>query len=163
MDFGASSLQIASTLAKARLGRRTPLKVTHLLSYRCNVECGFCTRIHIPSDHMEEAQVLNMMDSFARMGTRWWVFNGGEPTLHKSLGRYIQRGRHLDLDLTLVTNGTLIERRIDELSKLNLVICSIHGDREEHDRILQREGSFDKAIRGVQLLRERDVPDLQEG
>jgi MoaA/NifB/PqqE/SkfB family radical SAM enzyme len=98
-----------------------------------------------------------MMNSFARQGTRWWVFNGGEPTLIKPLGRYIQRGRHLGLDLTMVTNGTQIERRIDELEFLNLVICSIHGDRTEHDRLLGQEGAYDQAIRGLRLLRERDV------
>jgi len=157
MDFGTSSLQIASVLAKARLGRHAPLKVTHLLSYRCNIECGFCTRIHIPSEQMDEEQVIAMMDAFARMGTRWWVFNGGEPTLIKPLGRYIQRGRHLGMDLTMVTNGTFIERRIDELTDLNLVICSLHGDREEHDRVVQRSGAYDQAVRGVELLRERGV------
>jgi MoaA/NifB/PqqE/SkfB family radical SAM enzyme len=157
MDVRGNSLQIASVLAKARIGRRTPLKVTHLLSYRCNVECGFCTRIHIPSGHMDEKQVLAMMDAFARMGTRWWVFNGGEPTLIKSLGRYIRRGKHLGLDLTMVTNGTFIEQRIDELADLDLVICSVHGDRSEHDRVVQSEGAYDKAIAGIRLLRERGV------
>jgi MoaA/NifB/PqqE/SkfB family radical SAM enzyme len=157
MDLPSNPLQVATVLGKARLGIKTPLKVTHLLTYRCNVECGFCTRIHIPSGHMSEDQVLTMMDAFARLGTRWWVFNGGEPTLVKSLGRYIQRGRHLGLDMTMVTNGTQIEHRIDELADLDLVICSIHGDRAEHDRVVKQQGSYDQAIRGLRLLRERDV------
>jgi len=157
MELPGNSLQIAGVLAKARLGVRTPLKVTHLLTYRCNVECGFCTRIHVPSGHLEEQQVLQMMDAFARMGTHWWVFNGGEPTLIKPLGRYIQRGKHLGFDMTMVTNGTFLEKRVDELRDLNLVICSIHGDREEHDRVVQREGAYDTAMRGLKVLREAGV------
>ena len=38
---------VLGSLASARLEAEF-LKVTHLLSYRCNVECDFCTRIHIP-------------------------------------------------------------------------------------------------------------------
>ena len=150
-------LQIAASLARARVGLSTPLKVTHLVTYRCNVECGFCTRIHVPSGHMKTEQVLPMMDAFARMGTRWWVFNGGEPTLIKDLGLWIAHANRLGLDTTMVTNGTFVESRIDELSKLDLVICSIHGDRDEHDRVVQRQGSYDTAIRGHRMLRERGV------
>jgi MoaA/NifB/PqqE/SkfB family radical SAM enzyme len=156
MRAPARPLQIASRLAQARLGVRTPLKVTHLLTYKCNVECGFCTRIHVPSDHLPEHQVLEMMGAFARMGTRWWVFNGGEPTLIKPLGRYIQRAKELGFHRTMVTNGTLLERRADELD-LDLVICSIHGDRDEHDRVVERQGSYDLAMRGLAAMRDRGV------
>jgi len=149
--------QIAGSLAKARLGGRTPLKVTHLLTYACNVECGFCTRIHIPSNAMQPNQVVAMMETFARLGTRWWVFNGGEPTLVKPLGRYIAQARDLDFHATMVTNGIRIVLRIDELKDLDLVICSIHGPRETHDRILGREGSFDEATRGLRMLRDQGV------
>jgi len=157
MPLPSHSAQIAVSLARARVGVRTPLKVTHLVTYRCNVECGFCTRIHLPSGHLGSAEVLPMMDAFARMGTRWWVFNGGEPTLVKDLGLWIAHAKSLGLDTTMVTNGTFLESRLDELSKLDLVICSIHGDRDEHDRVVQRQGSYDAALRGLRLLRERGV------
>ena len=58
MELSGNRFKVAGVLAKARLGSRTPLKVTHLLTYRCNVECGFCTRIHVPSGHMREEQVI---------------------------------------------------------------------------------------------------------
>lgn len=157
MALPAHPLSLAGSLAKARLGRHVPLKVTHLLTYKCNVECGFCTRIHVPSGHMERDQVLAMMSSFARMGTRWWVFNGGEPTLMKDLGAYIAHGRSLGFNLSMVTNGTRIEERLDELLPLDLVICSIHGDETEHDRVVGRQGSYRAALRGLAALRERGV------
>jgi len=150
-------LRIAGSLARARLGRHVPLKVTHLLTYACNVECGFCTRIHVPSGHMQPDQVVGMMHAFSRMGTRWWVFNGGEPTLINALGEYIATGRTLGLNLSMVTNGTRIESRIDELSALDLVICSIHGDEAEHDRVVGRQGSYAAALRGLRMLRSRGV------
>jgi MoaA/NifB/PqqE/SkfB family radical SAM enzyme len=153
----AHPLRIAGSLARARFGRDVPLKVTHLLTYHCNVECGFCTRIHSPSDHMGSDQVVAMMGAFARMGTRWWVFNGGEPTLVNPLGEYIQTGRKLGFNLSMVTNGTRIEHRIDELAALDLVICSIHGDEAEHDRVVGRQGSYAAALRGLRMLRGRGV------
>jgi PqqA peptide cyclase len=157
MALPARPLQIAGTLARARVGIRTPLKVTHLLTYRCNVSCGFCTRIHLPAKPMEQASVLSMMEAFARMGTRWWVFNGGEPTLVKELPAYVRQARLLGFDSTLVTNGTLLAGSLDALSALNLVICSIHGERDEHDRLVGRQGSWDAAVDALQRLRERGV------
>jgi len=157
MPLPARPLQIVGSLASARVGRPVPLKVTHLLTYRCNVECGFCTRIHAPSGHMASDQVVGMMESFARMGTRWWVFNGGEPTLVKGLGEYIAAGRRLGFHRSMVTNGTRIAERIDELRDLDLVICSIHGDRLEHDRVVGRQGSYEAALRGLEQLRSQGV------
>ena len=105
-------LQIASTLVRARVGVRTPLKVTHLTTYRCNVECGFCTRIHLPAVHMGTEQVLPMMDAFARMGTRWWVFNGGEPTLMKDLGK--QQG----VTIVVATHDPTMARMGDRIMEM---------------------------------------------
>ena len=82
---------------------------------------------------------------------------GGEPTLVKPLGRYIQKAKELGFDRTMVTNGTFIEQRIDELADLDRVICSIHGDPEEHDRVVAHPGAFEKAVRGLRMLRERGV------
>jgi MoaA/NifB/PqqE/SkfB family radical SAM enzyme len=141
----------------APLGRRTPLKVTHLLTYACNEECGFCTRIHIPSGHMDEGQTLAMMNAFAALGTRWWVWNGGEPTLVKALPRYIARGKELGFHRTMVTNGTFLRRRARELRDLDLVICSIHGDRENHDRTVGLAGAWEQAIDGLRAMADLGV------
>jgi len=157
MRLPDGALQIASNLAAARLGRRTPLKVTHLLTYACNVECGFCTRIHIPSESMPAEQVMSMMSSFAALGTRWWVFNGGEPTLVPELGQYIAHAQELGFHSSMVTNGSRIEARISELQALDFVICSIHGDEEEHDRIVGRKGAYRAALSGLSLLKEAGV------
>ena len=157
MPLPARPFQIIGSLASARLGRPVPLKVTHLLTYRCNVECGFCTRIHAASGHMATDQVVGMMESFARMGTRWWVFNGGEPTLINALDDYIAAGRRLGFHLSMVTNGTRITDRFDVLKDLDLVICSIHGDQAEHDRVVGRPGSYEAALQGLRSLRAAGV------
>ena len=157
MGLPSNPLQIVTTLARARLGTRTPLKVTHLLTYACNVECGFCTRIHVPAGAMDDSQVLSMMNAFADLGTRWWVFNGGEPTLVPALSTYLDRAVELGFHTTLVTNGTRLEARYDELQRLDLVICSLHGTEQEHDRVVGRQGSYQQALRGLRILAEAGV------
>jgi MoaA/NifB/PqqE/SkfB family radical SAM enzyme len=150
-------LHVAQSLVAARFGARVPLKVTHLLTYACNVECGFCTRIHVPAEPMREADVFGMIDAFAGLGTSWWVMNGGEPTLVKPLPDYIDRAKSHGMNVSMVTNGTQLLRRADELKRLDLVICSVHGDRAEHDRVVQRQGAWDGAIDGVKAMRDRGV------
>lgn len=157
VQFPARPLQIASSLARARLGAYTPLKVTHLLTYACNVECGFCTRIHVPAEPMGPEQVHPMMDAFAALGTRWWVFNGGEPTLVKPLGDYIRHGGELGFHRSMVTNGTALRQRLDDVRHLDLIICSLHGDAQEHDRVVKRVGAYDLAIDGIRRVRDAGV------
>ena len=157
MRLPSGALQTAASIVASRLGRRTPLKVTHLLTYACNVECGFCTRIHIPATSMACDEVTAMMSSFASLGTRWWVFNGGEPTLVPELGTYIAHARELGFHTSMVTNGSRIEARIDELRSLDFVICSIHGSEAEHDRVVGRKGSYQTALSGLALLKDAGV------
>jgi len=92
------------------------------------------------------------------------VFTGGEVTLEKSLFQFVEHARKSGAfrHVRLQTNGrkladpaftkSLVDAGIDEF------FVSLHGDSADlHDRITQREGSFDELVRGLANLATQPV------
>jgi radical SAM protein with 4Fe4S-binding SPASM domain len=85
---------------------------------------------------------------------------GGEPLIHPHWPELTRRLQQNGIRVNVITNGwTLIDEKVcDELKETGLTIVgiSIDGMKASHDK-LRREGSFDRIIRGMDLLKERDV------
>jgi len=100
------------TLAKI-LKHCIPLKVTHNITYRCNLNCSFCLlkkRLNKPdSPEMDTSQIKRMMREFKQIGTKFWLFSGGEPLLREDLGELISYAKDkMDFHCGISTNGTLL-------------------------------------------------------
>jgi MoaA/NifB/PqqE/SkfB family radical SAM enzyme len=65
--------------------------------------------------------------------------------------------RSLPLHTSLVTNGTLLESRIDEIASYinGVVYVSLDGLEKTHDKIRGVSGCFGKAIEGIMASREK--------
>lgn len=132
---------------------------------KCNLNCAYCF-------YLEKAQLFPkgedfrmsdaVLSAFIQQYDGEFVWQGGEPTL---LGLDFFR-RVLELQNKfkkekpfrncLQTNGTLLNDEWCEFLKKNgfLVGISIDGPKEIHD--LYR-GSFDKAVKGLRLLKKHGV------
>jgi MoaA/NifB/PqqE/SkfB family radical SAM enzyme len=85
------------------------------------------------------------------------AFEGGEPLLRKDLAEILAFSRSLPLHTSLVTNGTLLETRIDEIAPYinGVVYVSLDGLEKTHDAIRGVSGCFRKAIEGIMASREK--------
>lgn len=133
-----------------------PLKVSHHLVYRCNLDCGFCERRNKEVEELSTDEVKDVMDEFYEMGTLFWSFNGGESLLRDDIGEIIDYGKKLGFYCSLVTNGTLVLDKIDEIENLDHVQISLDGYGDTHDSI-RGEGTFEEVSEAVDKLKERDV------
>jgi MoaA/NifB/PqqE/SkfB family radical SAM enzyme len=85
---------------------------------------------------------------------------GGEPLLHQQIFEFIKELKSRGFYCTLTTNGWLLEAKAVQLCKsnLDLLVVSIDGERQTHDRI-RSSGSYEKAVNGIQeLLKQHDRP-----
>lgn len=140
------------------------------LGYSCNNECIHCVisdfkdkvaREGLPEDIPEQDYKKELMDSRQRADRV--VFTGGEPTIRKELPELLAFARDIGFSITMQTNG----RRLSDPNFAS-VLCSIapidfciaiHGpNREIHDRITQRKGSFYETVQGI-----RNVMELRKG
>jgi len=137
-------------------GRKAPLIAGHKLLYRCNLECGMC-----PFWRREDEELLRlddeikMLKALAEAGVSFMGFEGGEPFLRHDLPE-ILRESHERFHTSLVTNGWLLRHRLAEVQRyLEHVFVSLDGIGATHDRLRGVRGSFDRAVEGISLARER--------
>jgi radical SAM family uncharacterized protein len=136
---------------------RVPLFCGHKLTYNCNLRCKMCPfwkrSGRDSSIEMEKAILRRIYDS----GACGIAFEGGEPLLRNDLVEILAFSRSLPLHTSLVTNGTLLESRINEISPYinGVVYVSLDGLEKTHDMIRGVSGCFRKAVRGITASREK--------
>jgi len=86
--------------------------------------------------------------------------SGGEPFLRSDLMRLLKVFYDMDIDLSLNTNGILLNRsRAMELSRLEcFVFLSIDGARRETHEQLRGPGTWSRVLRAAKMLRLQGVP-----
>jgi len=105
------------------------------------------------STEREKAILRQIYDS----GACGIAFEGGEPLLRNDLVEILAFSRSLPLHTSLVTNGTLLESRIDEIAPYinGALYVSLDGLEKTHDTIRGVSGCFRKAVRGIMAAREK--------
>ncbi|MFV1965021.1 MAG: radical SAM protein [Pirellulaceae bacterium] len=121
-------------------------------------------RRHPQRDPLEQEmtaeEVCRVIEQIATVGKVPTVsFTGGECTLRTELADFIASARQRGMRVNIITNGFRCASRnyVDTLvaAGLNSAQVSLEGPTSErHDRLTQRPGSFDRAIRGIVHLRE---------
>jgi uncharacterized protein len=163
--------------------RPRPVRVLDIIpTFVCNLACSYCYQ-HSEVDgsgrwrgvFLDVAQAEKIVDAF--LGQRLELdaddgvpsemcFIGGEPLLHIKLIRSLVKrarrhavGQPGSLNLTIVTNGTLVTPEIAQFCANHdvFVIVSLDGRREVNDRARMSRGGigcFDAAKRGYELLKD---------
>ena len=152
---GRMILSSAPKVLKACLGLRVPLRVSHCITYRCNLDCGYCSRHNISGGELSTGEIKALMKSFRDAGCLFWSFNGGEPLVRQDIAELIDYGKRLGMYVSLATNGTLIAERIGEIRNADLVSISIDGPKSIQDEA--RCASFDRIIEGLSALKKEGV------
>ena len=126
------------------------------VTQRCNLACKYCFVKQQPME-IDYKTAKDAVDFYAKnaldnLTTPTATFFGGEPMLRyddiiKPIVEYI-RGRYGDYDLSITTNGTLLnEERLKFLSDNSVsVLLSIDGDKATQDKLRVKHdgsGSFD--------------------
>lgn len=140
-----------------------PDTVEILVSSRCNSRCVMCNvwrlakkNPSIVDEELSISEYENLLDELSSLGTRFLCISGGEPLLKKGVFSIIQKAKEKNLEVELITNGTLISDAIAERlvkSGIDLITFSIDSSRADvHDQIRGVPGTWEKATRGITML-----------
>jgi radical SAM protein with 4Fe4S-binding SPASM domain len=139
------------------------------LTERCNNDCIHCY-INLPEHdraakkrELSTGDIQDVLKEGADLGCLTVTFTGGEPLLREDFDEIYLSARRLGLDVILNTNARLITpERADLFKRIpprKPIEISLYGmRRESYEPITRSPGSFDDAWKGIQRLRERDVP-----
>ena len=136
---------------------KAPLFCGHKLTYNCNLRCKMCPFWRRPSQDSSLEQEKAVLKEVYASGAVGIAFEGGEPLLRRDLVEILAFSRSLPLHTSLITNGTLLESRIDEIAPYvnGVVYVSLDGLEKTHDSIRGVNGSFKKAIQGINAAKEK--------
>lgn len=149
-------LSIPVSILLSRFNKRTPIRVMHFCTFRCNLSCQYCGICKTPKNEMTTEEVKRAMREFAEAGTIFWTFTGGEPLLRQDIGELVDYARNLFPIVTLTTNSLLLKERIDEVKSVNYFTISLDGPKEVHD-YTRGEGTFDKVIDAIKTARKNGI------
>ena len=130
-----------------------PLTMLLLVNRGCNLRCSFCDlwEEHV---HMPFEQILPLLDDAAAIGTRTLVLTGGEPFLHPDLFAIVEAARARGMGVNITTNGTLLDRRWDEVvaSGVASLSFSIDGLEPTHDGLRGQKGAFRRTMAALERV-----------
>jgi radical SAM family uncharacterized protein len=138
-------------------GVRVPIFCGHKLTYNCNLRCKMCPFWKRTSPNSSLKQEKTILKQIYNSGACGVAFEGGEPLLRNDLAEILAFSRSLPLHTSLITNGTLLESRIDEIAPYinGVVYVSLDGQQKTHDAIRGVGGSFRKALQGIESAKEK--------
>ena len=116
--------------------------------------CPFWRKLQSDSSLEQEKAILKQIYNSGACGV---AFEGGEPLLRRDLVDILAFSRSLPLHTSLITNGTLLESRIDEIAPYinGVVYVSLDGLEKTHDSIRGVDGSFRKAVCGIDAAKKK--------
>lgn len=121
---------------------------------RCNCRCVMCD-IWKTSETREIgcAELDRHAADIKSLGVQWVIFSGGEPLMHSDLFGLCRRLRALDVRLTILSTGLLLEKNApDIVEHVDDVIVSLDGPAAIHDGIRRVAGAFQKMSDGIGAL-----------
>ena len=85
------------------------------------------------------------------------VIAGGEPLLHREIDQIVAGIIAKKKFVYLCTNALLLEKKIDLYEPNPYFNWSIHldGDKEMHDRSVCQKGVYDRAVRAIELSKQK--------
>lgn len=164
MDNLKTFVDLSFKMLKSRIiKKRVPVFLSLFITNRCNLRCKYCFVIDEGLDkkilHAEysKEEVFRIVDEFYDMGTRMIFMLGGEPLVHNDIGEVINYIVCKGIYLHVVTNGTLIKKKLEEIKNAHVLCVSLDGIEEINDS-LRGAGTFRKAIEGVKTAVAAGIP-----
>jgi radical SAM protein with 4Fe4S-binding SPASM domain len=128
----------------------------------CNLACRHCgsdcTRSRDTKDELDADEIKRV---FRQVSKRWnprrvmIAVTGGEPLLRRDLYDVMTYAASLGFPWGMVTNGWGVTEEVVEKCRragLRTLTISLDGPRDLHDWLRGRRGSFDRAVRAIELF-----------
>lgn len=158
-----------TTLIHARnKGRRVPVEVSIEVTHRCPLECQHCYNNLPMSDvpareaEMTFQEHVRLLDELVELGCLWILYTGGEVFARKDFLDIYTEATKRGFLVTIFTNGTMITPRIAdhlvEYRPFSIEITLYGATRETYERLTKIPGSYDRCVKGIQLLLSRGLP-----
>ncbi len=129
------------------------------LTERCNLRCFYCmpeegVQLRDKAEFMTAEETIAIAKTFVDLGIRKIRLTGGEPLIKRNAELIIRALGELPVELTLTTNGVLVDRYLECFKDAGIRSVNVSLDsliQERSDRI-SRRNYFSLVRRNIDLL-----------
>jgi len=154
------AISVGKYLVEQRLKGREKFPLVLMLEplFRCNLACSGCGKIQHPTEILKQnltpEQCFNAVEE---CGAPVVSIPGGEPLLHPQIDEIVSGLVDRKKFIYLCTNGLLLEKSLDKFTPSPYLTFSVHLDglQDLHDKCVDRDGVFDKAISAIRAAKAR--------
>lgn len=141
---------------KLQRKRRYPLVLMLEPLFRCNLACAGCGKIQYPPHILKRDLPLeDALKAVDECAAPMVSIPGGEPLMYPHIRELVDELVKRRKYIYLCTNAILLKEKLDAgwFKPSKYLSFSVHmdGRRDEHDFAVCREGTYDKAIVGIDL------------
>ena len=129
------------------------------LTDACNLRCLYCMpneKVKVtPSKKMMQAdEIEGIAKVFVKLCVKKIRLTGGEPLVRKDVAQIMKQLSKLPVELTLSTNGVLVNEYIDTFKEANIRSVNVSLDTLNADEFyaITKRGDFKKIIENIYLL-----------
>lgn len=143
-----------------------PLQMDLKITNRCNLRCAMCaqwgeTGYNLGKSAAELREGECTAGDYARLAEEVSAWKpviyiwGGEPLLYPDIRAVVEQFKARGIFVSMVTNGVTLAENADWIvsSGLEVLMVSLDGPSEIHDRVRGMPGAFDRLRRGIAAVR----------
>lgn len=134
------------------------------LTDRCNLSCLHCYRDSGSrlSNSLNIDKLTNILSQLYQGGIRSIEFTGGEPLMYYGFKDIIKKAAEYFNVIGILSNGWFLDEQLGEFlsdykEKIFVQIDLDGPDAETHEDLRGRSGSFDKAVKAIEILAENNI------
>jgi MoaA/NifB/PqqE/SkfB family radical SAM enzyme len=149
-------IKLTYNLIKLKFSNGTkPVMFSFYVTNRCNLHCSYCfiydekVPNNIRSAEFSLEETRKIIDDFYSLGTRMIFLVGGEPLIHKDFGEIMEYIHRKGIFVHVLTNGTLIDKKIAELKFAGGICVSLDGVGAVNDRH-RGKGVYDRVVSNIE-------------
>ena len=160
-----------NTMEKMLLQRaasaRRPINGSLELLPLCNMSCDMCyVRLSHAETEMKGGlhtanEWISLGQEMLKAGVLFLLLTGGEPLLFPDFKKLYSELKQMGMVLTINTNGTLLDEEWADFfgeNKPRRINITLYGaDDRAYETLCHYPGGFEKTLRAIRLLKERDV------
>lgn len=136
------------------------------LTFKCDLRCQHCycqcyNKNSFIKKELSTAQVKKIIDKLFDAGILWLCFTGGDPLTRPDFIDIYSYAKEKGFIITIFTNGYSLNKKILSVFlnkppfKIELTINAV--DKKIYEEITGVKGSFDQAIKGLNLLVDNNI------
>ena len=152
--------RVATYIIKQRFLRNHKYPLVLMLEplFRSNLACPGCGKIGYPNPILNQRlSYEDCMKAVDECGAPMVSIPGGEPLLHKEMKEIVEGIIERKKFVYLCTNALLLEKKMDQFTPSKYLTFSIHLDglEEHHDRAVNQDGVFQRAVKAIKEAKRR--------